>query len=235
MAGPKVPKALPRYAQPERKKGEPQPQHALLPAITAVLNAAFSSGFVPPEYNGGLISPIFKKSDSLDPGKYRLIAVTEAILGLFAENLNARILRSTEDAELRAGTQAGFRPSLPTLHRILGLQHFVDAAKSSAQPLFACLLDLKGAYVRVQRPFLWQVLQRLGIHDYMLAAIQSLYIDSQVSININVKIGLPALSKTGVKQGCPLSPTLFGLFANGLQSSFCIAAPMKLARRQGGS
>ena len=72
------------HAQPERKKGEPQPQHALLPAIAAVLNAAFSNGWVPPEYNGGLISPVFKKGDSLDPGNYRPIAVTEAILRLFA-------------------------------------------------------------------------------------------------------------------------------------------------------
>ena len=33
-----------RYAQPEQKKGEPQPEHALLPSMTAVLNAAFSHG-----------------------------------------------------------------------------------------------------------------------------------------------------------------------------------------------
>ena len=205
-----------RYAQPERKKGEPQPQHALLPAITAVLNAAFCSGFVPPKYNGGLVSPVFKKGDGLDLGNYRPIAVTEAILRLFAGILNARILKYTEDAGLRAETQAGFRPGLSTLHPILGLQHFVHAAKCSDRPLFACALDLKGAYDRVQRPFLWQVLQRLGIHGDMLAAIQSLYIHSEVAININGRIGMPALSKTGVKQGCPLSPTLFGLFADGL-------------------
>ena len=175
-----------RYAQPERKKGEPQPEHALLPAITAVLNVAFCSGFVPAEYNGGLISPVFKKGDSLDQGNYRPIAVTEAVMRLFAGILNARILRFTEDAGLRAETQAGFRPGLSTLHPILSLQHFVHVAKSSGQPLFACALDLKGAYDRVQRPFLWRVLQRLGIHGDMLAAIQSLYIDSQVSININM-------------------------------------------------
>ena len=205
-----------RYAQPERKRGEPQPQHSLLPAITAVLNAAFSSGFVPPKYNGGLVSPVFKKGDSLDPNNHRPIAVTDAIMRLFAGVLNARLLKYTEDAGLRAETQAGFRPGLSTLHPILGLQHFVDAARSSGQPLFACALDLKGVYDRVQRPFLWQVLQRLGIHGDRLTAIQSLYSDSHVSININGRIGMPALSKTGVKQGCPLSPTLFGLFADGI-------------------
>ena len=142
-----------RYAQPERKKGEPQPQHALLPAITAVLNAGFSCGFVPPKYNGGLISHVFKMGDSLDPSNYRPIAVTEAVMRLFAGILNARLLRYTEDAGLRAETQAAFRPGLSTLHPILGLQDFVDAAKSSCQPLFAWALDLKGAYDRVQRPF----------------------------------------------------------------------------------
>ena len=89
-----------------------------------------------------------------------------------AGTLNARILRYTEDAGLRAETQAGFRPGLSTLHPILGLQHFVHAAKSSGRPLFACALDLKGAYDRVQRLFLWQVLQRLGIHGGMLATVQ---------------------------------------------------------------
>ena len=142
--------------------------------------------------------------------------MTEAILHLSAGILNACILRYTEVARLRAETQAGFRPGLSTLHPILGLEHFVHAAKPSGQPLFACALDLKGAYIGFSAQFLRQVIQRLGIHGDTLAAIQSLYIDSQLAINSNGRFGMPALFKTSVKQGCLLSPTLFGLFANGL-------------------
>ena len=62
----------------------------------------------------------------------------------------------------------------------MGLPHFIDTAKVyPPSPYLVALLDLKGAYDRVQRPLLWQVLQRLGIHGKMLADIQSLYKDSQ--------------------------------------------------------
>ena len=77
-------------------------------------------------------------------------------------------------------------------------------------------LDLKSAYDRVSRPLLWLVLQRLGIHGRMLAAIQALYSTATVAVRINGRRGPAMPSLTGVKQGCPLSPTLFGLYADGL-------------------
>ena len=55
-----------------------------------------------------LLALSFKKCDSLDPGNYRPIAVTEAIVRLFAGILNARLIRYTKDAGLRAETQASF-------------------------------------------------------------------------------------------------------------------------------
>ena len=69
---------------------------------------------------------------------------------------------------------------------------------------------------RVQRPLLWQLLQRLGVHGVMLRAIQSLYKDSGLTIHINGRRGQTFQSVTGVKQGCPMSPTLFGLYMDGL-------------------
>ena len=53
------------------------------------------------------------------------------------------------------------------------------ACMRAKQPLFACFLDHKGAYDRVQRPMLWQVLQRLKNYGGMLAAIKSIYKDSR--------------------------------------------------------
>ena len=76
--------------------------------------------------------------------------------------------------------------------------------------------NLKGAYDSVQRPLLWQVLQRLGIHGVVLRTIQSLYKDSSLTDHINGRRGQTFQSVTGVKQGCPMSPILFGLYMDGL-------------------
>ena len=48
-------------------------------------------------------------------------------------------------------------------------------AQGSSWQLSGACMDLKGAYDKVQRPLLWQALQKLGLHGRMLAAIQSLY------------------------------------------------------------
>ena len=50
----------------------------------------------------------------------------------------------------------------------------------------------------------------------MLRALQSLYENSQLCVKVQGRTGQSVASKTGLKQGCPLSPTLFGLFADGL-------------------
>ena len=126
----------------------------LLPAITATLHAAFQSGQVPKEYNGGLVTPVFMKGASLDAGNYRPIAVTEPILRLYANILNARLLGYTEAQGLRAETQTGFRPAYSTVLQLFALQHCIDRTRRAKKPLFACFLDLKGAYDRVQRPML---------------------------------------------------------------------------------
>ena len=68
----------------------------------------------------------------------------------------------------------------------------------------------------MQWPLLWQVLQRLGVHGPMLAAVQSLYHNSEFAININGRIWKTVLSQIGVKQDCPLSPTLIGLYIDGM-------------------
>ena len=57
---------------------------------------------------------------------------------------------------------------------------------------------------------------RLGVHGSMLAAIQSLYSTASVAVSIQGRIGPTLPSLTGVRQGCPLSPTLFGLLGDGL-------------------
>ena len=211
-----LPAELFRYAKDVQESGMPPPEHVLAPALVAVLNSAFVAGRVPASVNGSLITPVHKKGSKLDTLNYRPIAVTEPLMRLYASILNARVLKYTESVGLRAETQAGFRPKLSTVHQLFTLQHFVDTQNHAKQPLYCCFLDLKGAYDRVNRVLLWEALRRLGIDGRMLSAIQSLYANSTVAMKIGNRMGPGLPSETGLKQGCPLSPTLFGLFADGL-------------------
>lgn len=179
-----LPAELLRYAKLEQEDNADPSVNVLVPALTKVLNAAFIGGVVPPAANVGLVTPVFKKGDPHDTANYRPITVTEPIMRLYAGILNARLLDYTESYKLRAATQTGFRPGLSTLHQIFALQTLIDDAFSRTTPLYVSFLDLKGAYDRVHRPLLWQVLCRLGIHGPMLGALQSLYQNSTLSVHV---------------------------------------------------
>ena len=220
-----IPAEFLRYAKFPPEAGTPPPDNVLVPALVQVLNAAFQEGAVPSAVNGGLVSPVFKRGDPLDTSNYRPVTVTEPVMRLYASILNDRLLQFTETRQLRAETQTGFRPAFSTVHQLFALQILVDDAYAGGNPLYACFLDLKGAYDKVQRPLLWQVLQRLGVHGSMLGAIQSLYRDTGLAMNVAGRCGATVPSQTGLKQGCPLSPTLFGLFVDGLHRFLKLHCP----------
>ena len=68
----------------------------------------------------------------------------------------------------------------------------------------------------VDRPLLWTVLARLGMHGQMLHAIQSLYAVTQYARKVGGRLGSYQVSIAGLKQGCLLSPTLFGHILDGI-------------------
>ena len=220
-----LPAELLRYAKLDPDANVPDPGHVIAPVICAALNAAFQAGTVPSSANVSLITPVYKKGNKVDPLNYRPIAVTEPVLRLYTGILNTRLLEYTEEAGLRAETQSGFRPGHSTIHQLFTLQHFIDQGYHNKQPLYTCFLDLKGAYDRVRRNLLWVVLERLGIEGQMLAAVKSLYANNTIAIKIGSQVGRSLPTCTGLKQGCPLSPTLFGLFSDGLHRHLQLRCP----------
>ena len=113
---------------------------------------------------------------------------------------------------LKACSMSWQRHSALRLHiEDLGLPSFLDRARIRGVPLFTCFVDIQKAYDSVQHPLLWARLQKIGVHGEMLAAIQSLYSSGTISMKIGGTVGPPEVQQMGVRQGCPLSPTLFGL------------------------
>ena len=184
-----IPAELFRYAQHPRQPGGLPEVHLLAPSLTKVLDSMFQNGIVPEFINVGLVTPVFKRGDPFQAVNYRPITVTEPLLRLYAIVLNKRLQDYTENNGLRAETQTGFRPGFSTTHQLFALQAFVDGSQARSVPLYTCFLDLTGAYDRVQRQLLWQILENLGIHGPMLIALQSLYCTSALRMRVQGRAG----------------------------------------------
>lgn len=165
------------------------------------------------------LTVIYKgRGDRHSCDSYRGIAIGSALYKLYATVLHNRIDAFCENHRLRAFTQCGFRKGHSTCTALFVLQHAIHSQclkreGHASQPLYVCFIDFRKAFDKVQRPLLWQRLQQLGIQGRMLEALQHMYQHTELRLTMNGQTHSHCMStSTGVKQGCPLSPLLFGLF-----------------------
>jgi hypothetical protein len=98
------------------------------------------------------------------------------------------------------------------------LPTLTEQASFQKKKLYTCFVDFKKAFNTVPRDLLWQVLEGLGINGRILECLRSMYRQDQACLHHPEEGLTPTfLYRIGVKQGCPLSSLLFGLFIDGLE------------------
>jgi exonuclease III len=239
-AGPSgCPAELWKYArfcdEPSEHNPKPVPRNVLLKHLTALLNLAFASGQVPSQWNTCVVTPLFKhgKPNPCDTNNYRPIAVGDSLAKLYASVLNKRLTIYVESKHIRNPAQAGNRRALSTIHQIFALQHLIDKTQvdsPAVPPLYIAVLDVESAFNTAQHELMWKRLHSIGVHGRMLGAVQSLYAGYNIRIQAGGLVGEQVPVQCGVKQGCPLSPLLFGLLVDGLWSALqrCAASGVQL-------
>ena len=86
-------------------------------------------------------------------------------------------------------------------------------------------MDLSSAYDQVRWPRLWDLLERLGVQGKMMGAVQSLCDNCLLFMRVSSYTGDGKTPSMGLRQGCPLRATLFGLFTDGLHQYLETVAP----------
>eukprot|EP00887_Chlorella_sp_A99_P006006 scaffold27.g6006.t1 len=95
-----------------------------------------------------------------------------------------------------------------------------DKYRADRERLRACFVDFKQTYDRVSCDRLWEPLREIGVGAGWLAAVQAIYAD----VPMTVAGGSRVIQTTiGVKLGCPLSPSLFGLYIDSLEAELWAA------------
>jgi Reverse transcriptase (RNA-dependent DNA polymerase) len=189
----------------------------LVSPLSTLFTRFLHEGF-PSSLSNAFIHPIYKKGDPTDPNNYRGISIISVISKLYASCLEKRLTTFLEFGKLRAKGQAGFRRDHRCSDQIFVLNTLREQAQKEKKPLYCCFIDFAKAFDTVPRELLFSRLLSLGIPPLFISAIKSYY--SSVSLCVRTTTGYSDFfaSNLGVKQGCPLSPTLFGIFIDYFES-----------------
>lgn len=184
--------------------------------LVRLLNNAIENGF-PLEWQDNWLKPIYKGGDRNQLTNYRTIMVGSTMAKLFSTIIENKLSLWAEFNKKRAVGQAGFRKNHNTADHLTTLRVLMEESRLRGQPLFCCFIDFKKAFDTVPRNSLWERLVHLEVPLHLRMAIFRMY--EKVACQLKGNNGLSDIfySNMGVKQGCPLSPTLFGLCIDKLE------------------
>lgn len=153
---------------------------------------------------------LYKKGDRSKCGNYRGISLLNVSYKEYARMLNVRLLTIADG--LLSDEQNGFRKGRSCNDNITSIKQIIEKRREFNLETHICFIDYEKAFDRVDRTLLWNIMERRGYPLSLINAIKNLYEDTAIIINTGVEKLEPTKTNTGLRQGCPLSPTLFSIY-----------------------
>ena len=138
---------------------------------------------------------------------YRPISLLNVFYKIYASLLQRR-LAAAHDHHLRA-TLYGFRRSRSTNDPLFILHRAQDLAVKTGSSLQLLFLDWRMAFDKVDHKAMAIELERLGVHRQYVDIVVDMYNDPTFTVKGMHGEEVTATPRTGIRQGCPLSPYLF--------------------------
>jgi hypothetical protein len=95
---------------------------------------------------------------------------------------------------------------------IFSLRQLQEKCREQQMPLYISFIDLTKAFDMVSREGLFKILPKIGCPPKLQSLIESFHTDMMRTVQFNGSCSEPFSINSGVKQGCVLAPTLFGIF-----------------------
>ena len=179
--------------------------------VHAIIVKAWESETIPNEWRDSNIVTIFKKGNRADCKNYRGISLLAVIGKIFARIILQRLVQHISETILPK-TQCGFRRDRSTIDMIFAARQIQEKCREQNIGLYLIFFDLTKAFDTVSREALWKLLERYGCPPKFINLIRLFHdhIRGQVVLGKSTSKFVPI--SNGVKQGCVLAPSLFGIF-----------------------
>ena len=179
------------------------PDHVQRQLYQAIV-AAWNGQHIPVAWLQSRVVLIYKKKNPQDPQNYRPIYVSTAIYSILTRLLLTRISGALTPGPLDIphGTTQG-RNTTTLATKLLNDLHVEDG--------YVALLDVAKAFPSVPRPMLTGIVKEAGAPENIIRMLGEIYQHTPAVLTLHGK-DLPIRPTRGMKEGCPLSPTLFLLY-----------------------
>ena len=183
----------------------------LLPPLHEVICQCWQEGAVPHATRDSNIITLYKnKRERNDCNNYRDIYLLSIVGKVFARVILMRLQKLAE--RIYPESQCGFRAGRSTIYMIFSLRQLQEKCRQQHMPLYIAFIDLTKAFDLVSRDGLVKVLPNIGCPPKLQSMIESFHTDTNGTVQFNCSSSEPFEIRSGLKQGCVLAPTLFGIF-----------------------
>src|SRR5215469_7400621 len=174
------------------------------------LNNIYRQNRIPDEWRNAVITPIFKKGDRREPQNYRGISILNTCYKIYAKILTIKLQKYSE--AFLSETQNGFRKGRSCTDPTFCLKVLIEKRREFNLETHLLFIDYEKAFDNIERQILFNILQLKRIPDALLKAIVDVYTKNKIMIKFFNKTSKRVEIDKGVRQGCPLSPTLFNIY-----------------------
>ena len=183
----------------------------LLKPIYDILCCCWTEGEVPQDMRDTKIVTLYKnKGERSDCNNYRGISLLSIVGKVYARVLLVRLQALAE--RVYPESQCGFRAGRSTIDMIFSLRQLQEKCREQNMPLYLAFVDLTKAFDTVSREGLYLVLSKIGCPPKLLSLVRSFHQNMKGTVQFDGNLSEPFDICNGVKQGCVLAPTLFGIF-----------------------
>jgi len=106
----------------------------------------------------------------------------------------------------------GFIPGMQgffNIHKLINVIYHINKLKDKNHMIIS--IDSDKAFDKIQHPFMIKTLQKAGIEGTYLKIIKAIYDKLTANIILNGEKLKAFPLKSGIREGCPLSPLLFNI------------------------
>ncbi|KAL6416674.1 hypothetical protein ACFW04_013250 [Cataglyphis niger] len=179
--------------------------------LTAFFNACLRYETVPASWKTSNTVLVYKKGDRGDIENWRPLALGDTTPKLFAALVADRLTDWTINNNILSPAQKGFLRDEGCYEHNFVLQEILTEARRTRREAVVAWLDLSNAFGSVPHAVIRRALVRSGVPGGIVNIWQSMYDGCTTRVRAADGLTAPIPVRSGVRQGCPLSPIIFDL------------------------